>query len=117
MYFPMKVSYEGCWNAYKKILSKLIKVDELNACMKDTTGRLAAELRNQKADEELFVGICTGMLLTKRLAEGDISVQQMKTFYSAVRQFYIAAAQYMWTNLPLNEDVLRNAQFVNWDKG
>ena len=56
------------------------------------------------------------MLLTKCLAEGDISVQQLKKFYSAVRQFYIAAAQYMWKNLPLNDDVLRNAQFVNWNK-
>ena len=108
--------YEGCWNAYKKILSKLIKVDKLDACMKDTTGRLAAELGNQKANEELFVGISTRMLLNKCLAEGDISVQQLKKFYSAVRQFYIVAAQYMWNNLPLNDDVLKNAQFVNWNK-
>jgi hypothetical protein len=108
--------YEGCWSIYKKILGKLLKVDKLEACLKDTTGDLMYVLENQRSDKDLFVGITTRMQLNKCLADGDISGQQAKKFYTAVRQFYIAAAKYMLKNLPLGDETLKNAQFVNWEK-
>ncbi|CAB3996170.1 PREDICTED: uncharacterized protein LOC106702191 [Paramuricea clavata] len=73
-------------------------------------------LENQRSDKDLFVGITTRMQLNKCLADGDISDQQAKKFYTAVRQFYIAAAKYMLKNLPLGDETLKNAQFVNWEK-
>ena len=44
-----------------------------------------------------------------------ISDQQAKTFYTAVCQFYTAAAKYMLKNVPLGDETLKNAQFVNWE--
>jgi hypothetical protein len=48
------------------------------------------------------------------LNEGDISPFQVTTFYKAVRSFYVTAAEYSITNLPLNDDVLENASFLNF---
>lgn len=107
--------YEGCWSVYKRILNKLLKVDKLEACLKDNTDDLVSVLENQRADKERFVGIAR-MQLNKCLADGDISDQRARKFYTAVRQFYIAAAKYMQKNLPLHDDTLKNAQFVNWNK-
>ena len=73
-------------------------------------------LENQRSDKDLFVGIITRMQVNKCLADGDISDQQAKTFYTAVSKFYIAAAKYMLKNLPLGDETLKNAQFVNWEK-
>ena len=39
----------------------------------------------------------------------------MKTFYNAVRQFYERAAEYAISNLPLHDETLKSAQFLNFD--
>jgi len=50
--------------------------------------------------------------LDKLLREGDITMQQLKRFYSAAWNFYIAAANYALYNLPLEDELLENAEFV-----
>lgn len=55
------------------------------------------------------------MKAKKCLADGDISDQDVWKFYSGVRELYIAAAKYMQNNLPLHDDTLKNAHFVNWE--
>ena len=42
------------------------------------------------------------------ICDGDVC-----RFYSAVRAFYSTAATYALKNLPIKDDVLFNAQFVN----
>ena len=108
--------YEGCWGIYKKVLGKFLKIDKLEACIKDTTGELVSLSENHRPDKELFVAIVTRIKINKCLADGDISDQEVKKFYSAVREFYIAAAKYMQNNLPLHDDTLMNAHFVNWEE-
>jgi hypothetical protein len=49
------------------------------------------------------------------LDEGDLSDSEVKTFYMAVRSFYEKAVQYAIKNLPLDDEVLRNAAFVNFE--
>ena len=46
--------------------------------------------------------------------DGDISSQQVKLFYAAVRGFYCTAASYALANLPLKDVVLQNSEFVNF---
>ena len=92
--------YKGCRSIYKKILSKLLKVDKLETCLRDTTGDLVSVLENQRADKDLFVGVTTRMQVNKCLANGDISDKQAK-FYTAVCQFYIKADTYMLKKLAL----------------
>ena len=40
----------------------------------------------------------------------------MKVFYQAVRGFYYTAAEYALANLPLTDEVLQNASFLNFEK-
>ena len=36
-------------------------------------------------------------------------------FYSAVRKFYSTAASYALRNLPIDDELLQNVEFVNFD--
>ena len=48
--------------------------------------------------------------------EQDISVNQVKKFYTGVRLFYLSAVDYAIENLPLNDSLLKNAEFVYYPK-
>ena len=54
------------------------------------------------------------MRLRKLLEEGTISSAQVTKFYQSVRAFYIQAMMYALDNLPLKDDLLKNANFVNF---
>lgn len=66
------------------------------------------------ADTSLFIGI-TRQLLVRLEDGGDISSEQVKVFYTAVRGFYCRAATYALANLPLKGSVLQNSEFVNFE--
>jgi len=53
-------------------------------------------------------------LLRQLEQDGDISPTQVKVFYQAVRGFYYTAAEYALANLPLTDEVLQNASFLNF---
>ena len=63
-------------------------------------------------DGSLFVGIITLQLLTKLEQDGDISSTDAKRFYKGVQAFYLSAVDYAIDNLPLNDTLLKNAEFV-----
>ena len=65
-------------------------------------------------DDGLFIGIMTKQLIRRLYDQGDISTQQVHQFYNAVRCFYSRAAEYALANLPLHDEVLQNAVFVNF---
>ena len=67
-------------------------------------------------DTALFIGIMTRQLLRRLENSGDISSQQVKAFHTAVRHFYCEAVTYAMQNLPLNDEVLLNSQFVNFER-
>lgn len=67
-------------------------------------------------DTSLFVGIMTRQLVMRLEQAGDISSHQVKRFYKAVRLFYISAVDYAIENLPLNDTLLKNAEFVYFPK-
>ena len=48
--------------------------------------------------------------------DGDISANQVKKFYTGVRLFYLSAVDYAIENLPLNDSLLKNAEFVYYPK-
>ena len=58
----------------------------------------------------------TRQLLNHLEDDGDISSADVRLFYTAVRQFYIEAADYALNNLPLNDPVLQNSKFVDFMK-
>ena len=57
----------------------------------------------------------TKSCVMKLYNEGDISQSQMTTFYASVRAFYVRAFEYALANLPLQDDLLKNATFVNFN--
>lgn len=66
---------------------------------------------NSISDDCLFVGIATKMRLRKLLDEGDISAAEATKFYAGARAFYVKAMEYALANLPLKDNLLRNAKF------
>lgn len=46
--------------------------------------------------------------------EGDLAPAQVRKFYQAVREFYTTAIEYALKNLPLKDEVLENAHFLNF---
>lgn len=62
----------------------------------------------------LFIGISTRQLLRKLEDEGDITTAQVRKFYQGVREFYCTAVEYALNNLPLKDEVLESACFLNF---
>lgn len=66
-----------------------------------TLKALDISLENQKADQNLSVGLVTKRQLRKLLDEGDIDSRDVDKFYD-VRRFYNAAFTYFRKWLPLD---------------
>ena len=67
-------------------------------------------------DQSIFVGIMTKRVLQKLLDDVEISSLQVTQFYKGVRAFYVRALEYALDNLPLKDDLLKNASFVTYKK-
>ena len=65
-------------------------------------------------DNGLFVGMTTKTRLLQLFDDGDISEAQRNTFYKSVRAFYVRAMEYATSNLPLNDELLKNARFLDF---
>lgn len=68
------------------------------------------------SDNLLFIGLLTKTRLRKLRDEGDISQTQQSTFYKSVKAFYARALEYAISNLPLKDDLLQNARFLNFHR-
>ena len=58
----------------------------------------------------------TRQLLNKLEDEGDITHQEFRVFYNGVRDFLRTAADYALNNLPIKDELLQNAGFLNFEK-
>ena len=65
-------------------------------------------------DNGLFVGMTTKTRLRQLFDDGDISEAQQNTFYKSVRAFYVRAMEYATSNLPSNDELLKNARFLDF---
>ena len=70
-------------------------------------------------DESLFIGLLTCSTFRNLMENGDLAPSQCKKFYESVRAFYahafyVHAFEYALKNLPLNDELLKNASFVNF---
>ena len=62
----------------------------------------------------MFVGLTTKIKLRKLLDDSDISPHETSTFHKGVRAFYERAFEYSLANLPLKDELLMNAAFVDF---
>lgn len=67
---------------------------------------------NSLSDDCLFVGMATKMRLRKLLDEGNISAAEATKFYAGAPACYVKAMECALANLPLKDNLLRNAKFV-----
>ena len=67
-------------------------------------------------DNGLFVGMTTKTRLCQLFDDGNISEAQRNTFYKSVRAFYVRAMEYATSNLPLNDELLKNARFLDFHR-
>ena len=98
----------------KKLFGRFVTITAIQEADMDITGLDYNNPCNQLPDTGLFVGIMTRQVIRRLEDGGDISAQQVKGFYIAVRGFYATAATYALANLPLKDEVLQNSQFINF---
>ena len=48
-------------------------------------------------------------------SKGDITHSEVRVIYNAVRDFFVTAADYAISHLPVEDELIRNAQFLNFD--
>lgn len=56
------------------------------------------------------------MRLRKLLEDGDITPAQVSKFYASARAFYTRAVEYALENLPLQDELLRNARLADFSR-
>ena len=71
---------------------------------------------NQLPDSTLFIGFITKQILNKLLEDGDIGDSEVKWFHKGVRNFYTTRTQYIIKMYPLNDEILKHARFVNFER-
>ena len=67
-------------------------------------------------DSKLQIGIITHQKAKSRLDGGDVPANAVSNFYIAVRAFFEKAIEYSLCHLPLNDELLQNASFLNFEK-
>ena len=109
----------------KKLVGKFVRVDCIRRAASDITTidyRSENQLTGKNidiysdfmfVDQELHIGFLARNALRLLEHEGDVTTHQVKVFYQAVRSFYIQATDYALQNLPLKDEILKNARFAN----
>ena len=67
-------------------------------------------------DAKLQVGLITHQKTKSLLDEGHVADLKVSTFYKGVRAFFEKAVKYSFQNLPLDDALLQNACFVNFEQ-
>ena len=65
---------------------------------------------------KLQIGLITHQKTKSLLDEGHVADRQVSTFYTGVRAFFERAMEYSIQNLPLNDVLLQNASFLNFEQ-
>ena len=95
-----------------KLAGKFLTIHTIKAAKSDMTKR-KFDTSVHLPDKSIFVGMTTKTQLPKLFAEGDITHAQYSKFFQGVREFYVKAMGYALSNMPMNDEVLTNAKFVN----
>ena len=97
----------------KKLLSKFIKSQSQRESLCEFS---LTDPENQLDSSKLFIGLVTRSLIHKKLEEGDNSNSDVINFYSSVIAFYASAVSYVFKWFPLNESLIKDSQFVDFNK-
>ena len=97
----------------RRLLGKFVQIDKIKAAK--TVDKVFFEEESQQLkDGQLFIGFATRQLLKKLVDEGYIDERNRDQFYQAVRHFYQRIALEAISKLPLQDDTLIHARFVDF---
>ena len=98
----------------KKLPKKFIKSKVIQAPKENSQSfyKLDVSLKNQKSDQELFIGYATIQNLAELLIE-DIGKLKCNRFYDALWRFYETAYNYCKKWFLLDNPYLKHCQFIN----
>ncbi|KAK6313957.1 hypothetical protein J4Q44_G00154160 [Coregonus suidteri] len=96
----------------RKLCSKFMVPAALQ-CHEEPCEIAFKEKANHLPGRKLNIGFTTRAKLNKLLDEGDITPQQVDSFHEAVLCFLTSAVDYALKKLPLEEPLIKHAQFVD----
>ena len=97
----------------RRLLGKFVQIDKIKAAK--TVDKVNFEEESQQLkDGQLFIGFATRQLLKKLVDEGYTDERNRDQFYQAVRHFYQRIALEAISKLPLQDDTLIHARFVDF---
>ena len=67
-------------------------------------------------DFDLQIGYVTHQKVKQLMDAGSITETTRRKFYTAVRLFFKRAVEYSLEHLPLDDELLKNASFANFEK-
>jgi len=73
------------------------------------------DMENQVNNEDLVIGMMTKQMAHKLLEDGDITTNQLKVFYTAVKAFYIRATEYLLKWCPLQDRLLIHSTWIDFE--
>ncbi|KAJ8307462.1 hypothetical protein KUTeg_015546 [Tegillarca granosa] len=97
----------------RNILSRFVKPAAMVGKSVDEV--MYKEQCNQKVDNDLVIGN-TAKEFIRNKEKNHLRDSRIKEFFSAVRQYFVNACNYIKANLPLNEPVLLHAEVADTDK-
>ena len=97
----------------RKLLGKFVKLSAIKAAA--TLADVDTDIASQLSDDNIFVGFITRQTCLKLEREGDCSPSESRKFLLGVRQFYTASVECVNSRLPLKDELLVHAKFINFD--
>lgn len=73
------------------------------------------DLENQVDDEDLAIGMMTKQVTCKFLDDRDVTVNQLKVFYKAIRAFYIWVTEYLSKWCLLHNKLLVQSIWIDFE--
>ena len=110
------VLQQQLYSLFKKVLGKYVKPCVLVASIRERD-LLSVDFRDpnkQVSDSDLVIGIITKQTLQKLFDGGDVSDNQRKLFYQAVRDFFVCATEYLLKWCPFNDELLSHVVWVGF---
>ncbi|CAM4273024.1 unnamed protein product [Leuciscus chuanchicus] len=96
----------------QKLMSKFLKPGAFRTV--DVVSVDIMNEENQLPDSQLGIGFTTRTTLNRLIEAGHVSPEAVKKFHMAARSFFIRSVEYALAKLPLNDQVLQYAKFVDF---
>ena len=105
--------YKQLRNFVKRLLGKFVSIQCIREA-EDIKDVQYNNRNNQMEDKQLFIGFMTKQQITKLLNDGDVDPKKVAEFYEAVRQFYEMDTAESLAKLPLDDELLLHARFLDF---